>query len=161
MGSQFLVGASVFLSVKWGFFSPSSISGLLVPVFNSASCLPYQWRTGWARGNISILTSILTPLGGVGFRAGLEAKFSCSVTMLSKAKKKKCIYCHGDHTANLKIRLSGQDGFFHLFFRFGLCHCAACGILGLGFSPCLRTWPWECGALPAGPPGNSPWIVSS
>lgn len=51
--------------------------------------------------------------------------------------------------------------FFHLFFRFGLCQCAACGILGLGFSPCLRTWPWECGALPAGPPGNSPWIVSS
>ena len=69
-------------------FFPSSISGLLVPVFNSASCLPYQWRTGWARGNISILTSILTPLGGVGFRAGLEAKFSCSVTTLSKAKKK-------------------------------------------------------------------------
>lgn len=51
---------------KMGFF-PSSISGLLVPVFNSASCLPYQWRTGWARSNISILTSILTPLGGVGF----------------------------------------------------------------------------------------------
>lgn len=88
MGSQFLVGPSVFLSVKWGFF-PSSISGLLVPVLNSESCLPYQWRTGWARGNISILTSILTPLGGVGFRAGLEAKFSCSVTMLSKAKKKE------------------------------------------------------------------------
>ena len=93
MGSQFLVGPSVSLSVKWGLF-PFSISGLLVPVLNSASCLPYQWRTGWARGNISILTSILTPLGGVGFRAGLEAKFSCSVTLLSEAKKKekKCIY---------------------------------------------------------------------
>lgn len=127
-----------------GIFFPSSTSGLLVPVFNSASCLPYQWRTGWARGNISILTSILTPLGGVGFRAGLEAKFSCSVTMLSKAKKKKNVFTAMEITLPIwKIRLSGQDGFFYLFFRFGLCHCAACGILGLGFSPCLRTWPWS------------------
>ena len=69
------------------------------------------------------------------------------------------LYCHGDHTANLKIRVSGQDG-FSFVFCFGLCHCAACGILRLGFSPCLRTWLWERRALP-GPPGNSPWIISS
>lgn len=144
-----------------GIFFPSSISGLLVPVFNSASCLPYQWRTGWARGNISILTSILTPLGGVGFRAGLEAKFSCSVTMLSKAKKKKMYLLPWRSHCQSEDQTVWARWFFHLFFRFGLCHCAACGILGLGFSPCLRTWPWECGALPAGPPGNSPWIVSS
>lgn len=39
--------------------------------------------------------------------------------MLSEAKKKEkkmyLLYCHGDHTANLKIRVSGQDGFFVCF----------------------------------------------